>query len=90
MSQLTHYIELWRKWTAEAERLESQYERAHRRHIERYRATHPQADDSSAELDWDNRRTAQALVSAGIWAHRKAQTFGIAVLVERSIQTGTS
>lgn len=81
LPRLPHYIELWAGWTDEAERLEKQWDDQKRLHLARFAALHPRADPATGEVDWENTRLAQGLLTGGKWAHRKAQTFGLGVLI---------
>lgn len=83
--RLPHYVERWTHWTDEAERLEALYELEEAAHLEAFRKGHPDAAPSAAQIDWEQSRRSRTLVSKGEWAHRKAQTFGIAVLVARAV-----
>lgn len=84
--RLPHYIKRWTHWMDEAERLEREYDRQEEEHIAAFRKAHPNADPSSAQIDWENSRASRTLVGKGEWAHRKAQTFGLAVLVSRAVR----
>lgn len=79
--RLPHYIELWAKWTDEAEQLEREFDKQERLFLERFLVTHPQADPESAKVAWENDRLCQSLIGKGKWAHRKAQTYGLGVLI---------
>jgi hypothetical protein len=89
-ARILHLLARWQHWLAEAERLEELYDRRKAEHIgQMVRRRGRPMDRRTAAADWESTVEARGLISAGEWAHRKAQTYGIAILVVRSAPAPT-
>lgn len=82
---LEHLVAQWAHWTAEAQRLSTEYDTEKDKYVAR--EVYKGRRHANAVYNWEGTRTAKKLLAQGEWAHRKAQTFAMSVMVARELTT---
>ena len=83
VAQRVRHCRSWlRHWMREAERLEREWDRRKAEEVTLAKALG--LSDVEATVRWEKSLESQGLQSVGVWAHRKAKSYALAILAEEA------